>query len=371
MLGIIIFLIILNFLIVIHELGHYIAAKRVGVVVKEFAVGLGPTLYKKEWNGTLWKINLLPIGGFNALKGESEAEGGEGNFTNARKRDKLFVLFAGSIMNIIFAVILFTIVIGLNGWKINVEIPSETLIGAKLISSPEAGQPRIVLLTDSSSLVLENLKLPLQVYRVNDNSPTSADAVMSLLKNEFNNGAKEVLLVITEAESTTQRSVIARFNEQGKIGIQLVDRYQIDYSQNILTKVLSGASHSVNTVLIMSDYLKTIVSYTVRTQDIAPASTVVSGPIGVYSVVENRINVSSTLIFDLLNITALISLNLGVFNLLPFPALDGWHILITVLEKVRKRNFNKDLLTKITVGGFIFLLLLSLVITIKDILVLF
>jgi len=369
--SIIIFLLILNFLIIVHELGHYIAAKRVGIDVKEFAIGLGPVLLKRNWNNTLWTLRLLPIGGYNALKGESESEGGEGNFATARKKNKLFVLFAGAFMNILIAIILFTIMIGIQGWSVKIDIPATRLIGAELISSPEAGQPRIVLLADNSPLKSQNLRLPLQVYKVSGEDTLSAEQVSIKIKDAHDKGANEVSLIISEAESSEQKEITVPFNNEGRLGVQLLDQFKIDYSQNILTRAFSGVTHSINTLLIMGDYLGSLIGYTIETKDIEPASQIVSGPVGVYAVVDNRISVSSTLLLDLLNITALISLNLGVFNLLPFPALDGWHILITFLEKLRGRNFNPELIGKITLAGFIILLLLSAIITVKDLIVLF
>jgi len=92
LLNILLALLVLNIMVIAHELGHYLLARKNGIGVHEFAIGFGPTLWKKKWNGTMWLIKAFPLGGYNGLKGEMEAESGTGNFSTARKWAKLQVL---------------------------------------------------------------------------------------------------------------------------------------------------------------------------------------------------------------------------------------------------------------------------------------
>lgn len=373
MLGFIVFLAILNLLIIVHELGHYVASKRVGVEVKEFAIGMGPTLFQKEWNNTLWKINLLPIGGYNSLKGETESEGGKGNYSSARKKHKLQILFAGVIMNIALAIVVFYAMFLIFGWRVPSVIEFKP-IGGDLVTvkSPNSG-PIIFEATSESSIKKENIKLPVLLVKINGEDVSTSAEVVEKINTIGKSGADSVMLTVKDPVTMLNKDVKANFIAESKIGISLGDQgdsFEIDYSRSIWTKLFSGVSHSVNVVILTGTFFKRLVGYVLTTRDLQPVSYSVSGPVGVYSVVNTIVtSTSTTALRDLFHLTGLISLNLGIFNLIPFPGLDGWHILIVVLEKARKKKFNEETLGKISFIGLALLLLVSFLITIKDIVV--
>jgi regulator of sigma E protease len=370
MIAILIFLLILNLLIIVHELGHYFLAKKVGVEVKEFAIGLGPTLFQKEWNNTLWKINLLPIGGYNALKGEAETEGGKGNFATASKRSKLQVLFAGSAMNLLLAIIAFYVMMPFFNWKVPAMIEF-TPIGGELVTAGKVTEgPIIYEVTDKSSLKNESITFPVELVTVNGQKITSTEEAIAKISEYAKAGNSSVTLELRDLTKNQLGQYNAQYYDSNKIGITISDTqdtYAIDYGKNLGTKLFSGVSHSVNVMTLTGTFFYRMIAYVNTTKDFTPVSQTVSGPIGVYAVVDDIVTSSGAIVRDLGHLTGLISLNLAIFNLLPFPGLDGWHILVVFLEKVRKKKFNENTLGVISLIGLGLLLALSFLITIKDV----
>ncbi|WKZ30198.1 MAG: M50 family metallopeptidase [Candidatus Dojkabacteria bacterium] len=370
MIAIIIFLLILNVLIIVHELGHYILAKRVGVEVKEFAIGLGPAIFQKEWNNTVWKINIFPIGGYNALKGESESEGGKGNFATARKRDKLQVLFAGSLMNFLLAIVAFYIMMPFFNWQVPAMIEFQP-VGGKLTTVGKLTEgPIIYEVSDNSSLKNESITFPVELVSVSGEKVSSTEDAIVKITSHAKEGNTSVELELRDLNSQEVKSYTASYFDSNKIGITIADTqdtYAIDYGENLATKAFSGFSHSINIVKVTGTFFYRMVAYVNTTKDFSPVSQTVSGPVGVYAVVDDIVASSGAMLRDLGHLTGLISLNLAIFNLLPFPGLDGWHILIVALEKVRKKKFNENTLGIISLIGLGLLLAFSFLITIKDV----
>lgn len=372
-LSFIIFLLILNVLIIVHEFGHFLIARRNGVTVKEFAVGLGPAIWKKEWKGTVWRFNILPFGGYNNLKGESEEESGIGNFTDASKKARLKILIAGSAMNILLAIIAFYIYVPFMGFKVPTYI-NFSPVGASIEQKADYPNPVITSITNDSKLKDKNLVLPVILKQIGDISPKDSKEAVDAIQKYSNEGRKSIPLVVESLADKKTQTVEAEFGQNGKLGVGLNDSntYNIDYSGNILTMAFSGISHSINSILVMVQFMQQTFGYVSRTKDVAPLGVAFSGPVGVFAVVRTIITDPTKLkltILNLIQLTGLVSLSLGVFNLLPFPGLDGGHITLLFIEKFRGRKLNPTKVGIISVIGLLLLIGLSFLITIKDVFV--
>jgi regulator of sigma E protease len=354
-------LLILNIMVIAHELGHFIVAKRNNIGVHEFAIGFGPTLLKKEWKGTLWLIKLFPLGGYNALKGEAEDEGGEGNFTTAPKKAKLKVLVAGSLMNVLMAIVSFYIAIALYGGKVQTPI-SINPVGAVVNVSGDP-YPIAYGYLEGSPASKMGVTLPFSIVSINGKTMNvPADVVEAIA----NSPTDTVELVVKEKGEQKQVTVIR--NADKKIGIQIDGpALQLDYTTNPIHAVFAGFSHSINSLILTKDILGQMIAITFRTKNLEPLGYAFAGPVAIVAAVGDVVDSSKTIFADLANMCGLIGISLAVFNLLPFPGLDGWHIFLIFYEKARGRKPNQKLVGIITGVGLIFLLSLGAVIMLKDV----
>lgn len=362
-LNILLSLLVLNIMVIAHELGHFILARKNKIGVHEFAIGFGPTLWKKKWKGTMWMIKAFPLGGYNGLKGEMEEESGEGNFNSAPKRAKLQVLVAGSFMNVVMAIIAFYVALGLYGWKVPVPIEFNPL-GAEITTPVGLQYPQIVGVAENSPASKVTLDLPYQIKSINGNTVTSAEAVV----NEITNAKNDKLTVIVLTSDNEEQTVTFYRDENKKIGVSIAaPPIQLDYSTRLSHKLFSGFSHAWNMTALTGKVLGSMISFTAKTGDFEPISYALAGPVAIVAAVGSVVDDSKTIIADLANMTGLIGISLAVFNLLPFPGLDGWHIFLLFYEKARGRKPNEKLVGILTAIGLIFLLSLGVIIMLKDV----
>lgn len=227
---------ILGFLVLIHETGHFIVARLCKVKVKEFAIGFGPTIWKKQGKETKYALRLIPLGGFVSMEGEEERSDKEGSFSNSSVPKRIAIVAAGGLVNIIFALIVYLILI-------------------------------------------------------------------AVLTGNF-----------TKALSST-----------GSFAFSIVDSLKMLFSGGVSVDQLMG-------------------------------------PVGISSVVAQTSNLA-----EFVYILAVISMSLGVTNLLPFPPLDGGKIVFLILEAIRKKPLKEETEIKIQMLGFAVLIILSIYVTCNDV----
>lgn len=371
---IIIFLLVLSLLILVHEFGHFIAAKRSGVRVFEFALGFPPTLYKKTVGGTQYLLNALPFGGYVRLLGENGEEDGGGETENGNTEESLpdnenfskkspiiktYILSAGVIMNILLAWLLFSICL-MFGY------PSAT-------SELKEGHERYVI--NESSIV---------TYVVPDSPADSAgilpsDTLLSIkdTKNSLEiESAEDLGAFISESEDDEFILSIMRAGEEkevsvptsltlessdGKkaIGVSSTDVSVLRYP--VHRAVYEGAVWTINATVQTVGGLWGLFSDAIRGEgDLSN----VSGPVGIVNLVGDAYTIGMVY---LLAFTAIISINLAIINLLPIPALDGGRILFVWIEALKGSPIAMK--TQLIANGisFALLILLMLVISINDV----
>jgi len=358
-------LLVLNIMVIAHELGHFLLARRNGIDVDEFAVGFGPTLWKKKWRGTMWLIKAFPLGGYNGLKGEMEAElGSTGNFSNARKWAKLQVLLAGSLMNVVMAVVAFYVALGLYGWRVPVPF-NFTPVGAIVVpvGGAENEHPVVTAIEKGSPMSKIEVTLPFSIVSVNGKISRTPDDLVTQVSTSIDD---EIALTIKEGQ--TVRTITVKRDANKRIGINISSApIELVYNTKPLNIAASGFSHAINMTVLTGKMLGMLVSFTARTGNLEPLGYAFAGPVAIVAAVGSVVKDSKTIVADLANMTGLIGVSLAMFNLLPFPGLDGWHIFLLFYEKARGRKPNQKLVGIITAIGLFFLLALGAVIMLKDV----
>ena len=320
-------------LVLIHEWGHFIIAKKSGIKVNEFAIGMGPSIYKKQKGETLYRINIFPIGGYCAMEGEEEGSDDPRSFNNASPVKRLFTVLAGPFMNIVLAIVIYSIVV------FNTGVASPT-IGNIMDNSPAA----------KSGLEVGDTFLAID----NQNIDEFSDISEILAKHK--QGDSLTVTVLRDDEKINFD--INPVEEDGRLvfGVESAPR-----KVGFFEAIKIGFIQAFTMLLMIIKILGALFTGKIGLSSL-------SGPVGVVKELGNQAQVG---FLNLLNFFAYISLNLGFFNLIPIPALDGSKILSSLYEIITKKKVNKKLSTIATQVGFVFLLALIFIVSIKDIMNLF
>ena len=331
------FILILGITVFVHEFGHFICAKKSGIYVYEFSIGMGPKIYsfKRKNDETVYSIRLLPIGGFVQMAGE-EIEKDEGIEEEKRFQSKTFfqkaiTVTAGVLMNFFLAVILYYIVGFSNG------IASEELyIGeVKENSSLKVGDKILEFNGEEIKLVdIANINLTVLMMNGEDiNFKIERD------------GKVENILVKPE-----------KIEKEETISYDYGIKFALVESNNIFKKIFYGFIKVFTIIIQMLLTLWYLITGTIGLNSM-------SGPVGIYSLVGD---VSALGIIPLIDLLALICVNVGVINILPIPAFDGGRLLFLIIEKLRGKPMDPKLENTIHTIFFLLLMLLIVVITFND-----
>ncbi|MCC0636297.1 MULTISPECIES: RIP metalloprotease RseP [unclassified Clostridioides] len=327
-------LILFSIIVLIHELGHFIFAKRSGIKVNEFSIGMGPKIYSVK-KDTEYSIRALPIGGYVSMEGEDEEQISPNSFGNKSILQRFSTIVAGPIFNIILAAVLL--------------VPVFLYIG-----SPTTTLGKIMQDTPAQAV---GLQVGDKINKINGNSVKTWDEVANII-NTSSGG--ELKLSITRDGNDKVVNVIPKDNN-GKYEIGIQPQREKDFFGSIV--------NACKTTVDMTKQMLTFLGQMVTGRVPGGIGNAVAGPVGVIGMVSDA---AQTGLINVVYLAAVISLNLGIVNLLPIPALDGWRILMLLLEAVRggkKLDPNKE--GMINVVGFGALMLFMLFITYKDILRLF
>lgn len=360
------FLLIISFLVFVHELGHLVAAKLIGADVKAFAIGFGPTLIAKDFRGTRYMIKLLPLGGYVELEGE-ESSIGPNSFRNKNFLQKTFVLSAGVIVNLLVAIILFYVNLSMN--QFNFEVLKLADHSFTNINKQEEGFPLQVTGFLEGSVAQDILKEDDTIIEFNNEPIQSYPQFRELLKE---NQGKEITLGLIDLQTYDTREVrILLGNEQSDgsiLGVSLFfppDLTQPIFFVNYKNDLVSAFANTYDLFVYQFKAIGNIFRTAQETGNYDQLSQAVGGPLaladGVNRVVEVR--AFQSLFF----LTGLISLSLATINILPIPALDGGQIVVAGIEAIRRKKLSDNTIGKINLIGFLFIIGLSILITFKDI----
>lgn len=342
MMIILIVIISLAVLIFVHELGHFLAAKFFGVKVEEFGIGFPPRLFSKKIGETRYSFNALPLGGFVRIYGENSAEREERSFSTQSIWRRSVIILAGIFMNILLGWAVLSLVFMLGS-------PQHLMIADVASQSPaqEAGllQGDVVL------------KVSYQDYLLED--PIKSDEFIDLI-----NVAPGALftLELQRGDDIVETSVRGRLRPpegQGSLGVALVEIGLPAQS------FFQSLWHSVVTTIsaLQAIVIGFVTFFTSLFVSLEALETIM-GPVGIFNFASQA---GSLGLVYLLQLMALISLNLAVLNLIPFPALDGGRFLFLLIEKLKGSPISTQVQVVINSLGFVVLILLLVMVTINDI----
>ena len=422
-------LVIFSLVVIIHEFGHYIFARKGGITVNEFSLGMGPRLFSFDAAGTKWSVKLLPIGGSCMMEGEDEASDDEGAFANKSVWVRIWTVFGGPLFNFILAFVLSLFVIGsvgvdksnivsvtngypaeqaglragdvitkINGTNINIgrEVSSyfvfhplsdenvkiEVKRGDEKLSfdvkpqekerfylgfgyNPGDGEAVIDSVTEDGALKAAGAKAGDVITAVNGTTINSG--------SDLNNYFTENPLDGKETKITLKRADTGNIEEISVTPKSAGSSYTLGMVSNtVREKVGIGGTlyYALNetkyVVVTTVESLKMMVTGRVKAKDIA-------GPVGIVNMIGNSYEQSKNegimvILLSMASISILISANLGVMNLLPIPALDGGRLVFLIIEAVRGKPIDPDKEGKVHFAGFVLLMILMVVILFNDIL---
>lgn len=335
----------LSFLVFIHELGHYWAARATGIRVEEFAIGFGPAIFKIRRNDINYRFNWIPLGGYVRMLGEDNPNAAQApdSFNNRPIWARFITISAGVIMNYLGAVVILSILFNLYG------TPTGTYklwIGEVVQNSPAAsvGLHAGDVLVDINGKKVDTINTFLSEIRSHANQPIELTVLRDNKEQKF---------------SVTPKSTDSGYPQ---IGVRPDGQEIYDTSGNVFSNT-NAAINRTNYLLYMTfDGFRQLVTGQVSVKDL-------SGPV---EIVRLTGQASSAGVAPFLNVIALLSLNLAVLNILPFPALDGGRLVFLIIEAIRRgKRISLEKEASINFIGILFLFALMIVVTFKDVLNLF
>lgn len=374
-------------LVIVHEFGHFIAARRGGVEVEEFGVGFPPKIWGKKFKGhkTEYTVNLLPLGGFVKLKGEHDSDTSRGSYGAARLKTKVTIMLAGVGMNILtaWAILSVLAVIGLpqlplpdNQKQFSVArdtkvLSNDVYIGYVEKDSPAAKAGLVAGEKLTSIQVLKNcaeLKLTGEVYDELCNPViTSESVVRPRVKALMEEGNEKIIVGVNgKSVEVSPRSLseieAAEKNGENKgfMGIEPVD---FTLTRSTWSAPITGAGLTYQFSKITLAGIGSAVK-NLFVGNVSQAGDSVSGPIGIFFVLKQGAELGYKYV---LVIIALLSVTLAVMNVLPIPALDGGRLFVTLIFRLSKKKLTAKKEELIHGTGFIALMMLFVVISIVDV----
>ncbi len=405
---------LLGFLVLIHETGHFVVAKLCKVKVDEFAIGFGPTIWKKQGKVTKYAIRLIPLGGFVRMEGEEERSENEGSFSQASIPKRMAIIVAGGLVNIVFGLLVYYIltasvgnnasliidstvedyaaeqagivandeIVKINNKGVNIKDDIRKILQNSngeelLVTVKRNGNFEDIKLTPtkvdykSTGIYLKSAGETTKILTLDANSVAEKsgleanDTILKINDIEVKN-QQEVVDIINNSEDETLTFLVKRGNEEKLINVtpDINHMYYLGVyfklAENNLPNNLYYALFKTRDFgFSIIDNLKTLVTGNVRVNQLV-------GPVGISEMVANTSEVE-----DFVYLLALISLSLGVTNLLPIPALDGGKLLFLIIEAIRRKKLSERTEMNIQLAGFAFLIALSIMVAYNDILRIF
>lgn len=322
-------------LIFIHEFGHFLTAKLSGMTVHEFSIGMGPKLFGFTKGGTAYSLRLLPIGGYVKLEGEDGDSNDPDAFCNKSAFRRFCVLFAGAFMNIVLGFLIFVIIFS-SGATLASNTIDTVLPGSVFEDEGIQKGDRIISMSG-------------EIYSAGIHSYQDISMFISV------NGDKTAKITFERDGKRFTKEITPRYNQDEKRSLfGFTPLYSNVTPLNVLYYAFWQCVFVIKSVFLSIWWL---------IAGIVPASAM-SGPVGIVNEIGNAAKIGWQ---SVLSFAGLISVNLGVMNLLPIPALDGGRILFLIIEKIRGKKMKPEHEGYINFVFFALLILLMIVVTFSDI----
>lgn len=384
-----VFLLLLSVLVLIHELGHFLVAKKFGIKVEEFGWGFPPKIWGKKIGETEYTINALPIGGFVKLYGEDDAGGGRVASAKVTGKDekkadlkrayfakpawqRALVVVAGVIMNILLAFTIFYVYFFISGFKTTLPLLTDHTFTNTNQTNYNLQNPDSVIsyVMPESPAAQLGMNLPAEVLEINGQLVSSRGALIETV-NE--NKGKEITVTWKELLTNEVKTgeVIPRANppkNEGALGIAFLPVSILSYDTP-QQKIGAGVTYSYDLFAYTVSVMKSLVSVSVERGDPAPVGEAVSGPVGIFNAVGDILEFPSLKeqVLNLLMLAGAMSVSLAFFNILPIPALDGGRLFFILIEMITRKKVNPRFEAMAHAVGFALLMGLILLIVFSDI----
>jgi regulator of sigma E protease len=354
LLTILTFVIILGVLVFVHELGHFIMAKRAGMGVEEFGFGFPPRMFGIKRGETTYSINWIPLGGFVRILGENGDSQDPRAFGSKGFWARFMVLIAGVVMNFILAWVLISIAMTSGLPTIIAQgdtLPSYARVGPAQVSVVEVG--------DNTPASAAGLKMGDSIYKINGTEITDINQARELTAS---NAGKPTDYELKRGNEDFHKTITPRANppeDQGPLGIALSSVAKVSYPW--YESIGHGFTTTVGLAWATLSAFGQIISQLVHHESVGQA---LSGPVGIAVLTRD---VAQLGFIYLVQFTAILSINLAIINAVPFPALDGGRVLFLIIEKLRGRKLPEKAEGYANAIGFSLLILLMIFVTVKDI----
>jgi len=351
MLTLVLVVIVISLLILAHEWGHFYSARKLGIKIEEFGFGFPPCIFSKTKNGIRYSFNLLPFGGFVKIFGEhGEGEGQKDSFISRPAWQRFIILSAGVAMNMVLAWVFFSMAAGLG-------LP-------KVSDNPEKGTPvSIIDIAPGSPAEKAGLRLGDKILEARSREITLRIESKKDLQNfvEAYRG-EEITLVVERGKEIKEVKAVPRvFPPEGEgplgIGLARLSRERVPFYLAPLRGAETLWTNVGLTITGLFSIVKTLISR-------GATMVTVTGPVGIFTFARDTQLLGSAFFLQFVGI---LSVNLAILNFLPIPALDGGRIFFLAIEKMRKKRINPELENFIHTLGFVFLLLLMILVTYRDV----
>ena len=325
---------LLGFLVFIHEGGHFLVAKFFKVKVEEFSIGFGPKIFSKKSKETTYIIGCIPFGGYVKMLGDAEKSEEDGSFNKAKLWHRIAIVSAGAIVNILFAIIVFFILSLFSQYN-NISTTVDKIL-------PEAMEN------------VSGIEIGDKILQINDTKIRLKSDISKALR-KYTNGE---ITVIVERNNEIKTLKVKPIEYEDGLYILGIES-KVNENVSITGRFYYAFWETVNFLDSMVQSLKMLFTGNIRIEQM-------TGPIGI-----SKIVVKTNGIYNFIYLLCLISLSLGVTNLLPIPDLDGGRILLLIIEGIRGEALKEEIELGIQSAGFLLLILFSLYVSYIDIIRIF
>lgn len=343
--SIIIAIIIFGLIVTVHEFGHFICAKLSKVNVLEFSIGMGPKIIQKQFGETMYSLRLLPVGGYCAMEGEDDESNTPRSFRSAKLWKRMIILVAGAGMNFVLGFIAIVIMLTMLD-----TVPTTQISGFSAVQLEDGTLER------QSGSYDSGLRHDDIFYEIDNTKVYSMLDLNYILSSDSTN--VHDVTVIRNGEKVDFKDVVFQNASGNTIDFGLVQE-----KKSPLTIIKGSGQMFMSMGHIVEMSLKQLVSGNAKKEDI-------SGPVGVVTVISETTQESENIrdtIFQLVYMTALITINIGIFNLLPIPGLDGGRLIFCFIELIRRKPVKPEHEGYVHLAGMVLLFGIMIMATYNDI----
>lgn len=348
--GLIAFLFMLSVIIVIHEWGHFIVARHFGVHCQEFSIGMGPALYQRQGKETLFSIRSIPLGGYVMMAGEEDgSQNEEEDWLKQVPKEKrlnhkpwyqqVCILLAGICMNILLAWVIFVGLAMARGYVV------------------EDAKPIVYKVQENTPAEEAGLKKGDRILKAECGSDSIVPETQYDLLEWIQYNHSTMTLDVKRGDETIQLTIKPSYDKENSM--YLLGYQAAAYARQ--TAWYEAFGNGTNDLVESTTSIFSSLGHLIQGEGVEN----LSGPVGIFSVTSKSTQMGFS---SYMSLFALISLNIGIFNALPVPALDGGRVLIVLIERIFRRKINPKIIEKVIVGSFALLMLIFFYATYNDIL---